>query len=96
MNKAKAVVDVLIDKYVAAFYDYSYDTFTFRTGTESVTNPIRTKLWNPYMIRFLHDKNIITKYEYDIMTEIFVPEYYEGGYERWFKDDVWIALCHLL
>lgn len=26
----------------------------------------------------------------DLMEEIFVPQYVEGGYSIWFKDDVWM------
>lgn len=26
----------------------------------------------------------------DLMEEIFVPQYVEGGYSNWFKDDVWM------
>jgi hypothetical protein len=86
MQKTKAVVDTLIDKYVFSFYDYAYDTFTLRINYFGDTT--NSKLWNPYLIRFLHDKDIITKYDYDLMTEIFIPQYFEGGYGFWFKDDI--------
>lgn len=86
MEEAKHTVDVLIDKYILAFYDYGYDTFTLRIDNPANSN---TKLWNPYVIRFLHDYNIINKYNYDLMTEIYVPQYIEGQYEHWFKDDIW-------
>ena len=88
MSKAKDVVDTLIDKYIFSFYDYAYDTFTLKVNSSIDYN--NTKIWNPYLIRFIHDKDIITKYKYDLMTEIFVPQYFEGGYELWFKDDVWM------
>ena len=88
MQKAKNVVDTLIDKYVFSFYDYSYDTFTLRAKYLGDMN--NSKLWNPYLIRFLHDKDIITKFEYELMTEIYVPEYSEGEYGIWFKDDIWM------
>lgn len=88
MEKAKNVVDKLIDNYTFSFYDYGYDTFTLKATYLGDRN--NTKLWNPYLIRFLHDKEIIHKYNFDMMTEIFVPQYFEGGYEIWFKDDVWM------
>jgi hypothetical protein len=38
MQKAKDVVDTLIDKYVFSFYDYAYDTFTLRTKYSAVVD----------------------------------------------------------
>lgn len=88
MNKAKETVDILIDKYVASFYDYSYDSFLFKEKSDFRHNSV--KYWNPYLIRFLHEYDIVTKYNYDMLTEIFVPEYTEGGYSKWFNDDIWM------
>lgn len=89
MQIAKSTVDTLIDKYTFSFYDYAYDTFTLRANyIGDYTN--NTKIWNPYLIRFLSDKEIIDKYEYNMMTEIYVPQYFEGGYGFWFKDDIWM------
>lgn len=88
MSLCKEVTDTLIDKYTASFYDYAYDSFTVRF--KFLNDTTVTKLWNPYLIRFMHDQDIVTKYEFDMMTEIFVPFYSEGGYEFWFKDDIWM------
>lgn len=88
MEKAKDVVDNLIDKYIFSFYDYAYDSFLLKANY--LDNSTTTKIWNPYLIRFLHEKEVITKYKYDLMSEIFVPEYFEGGYGFWFKDDIWM------
>lgn len=87
MRVAEDTVDTLIDKYVFSFYDYSYDTFTLNIKSSDFN---KAKLWNPYLLRFLHEYNILTKYEMDLMEEIFVPQYNEGGYSNWFKDDVWM------
>lgn len=88
MEMAKEVVDILINKYVHAFYDFAHDTFTLRANW--ILDKDSTKLWNPYLLRFMHDQEILERYEYDIMTEIFIPQYFEGGYWHWFKDDVWM------
>ena len=74
----KALVDNLIEKYETMFYDEDTDSFIY---SDSDIN-----YWSPYLQRFLHDTKALSKYNQELLTEIYIGNINESDYPSVFKE----------
>lgn len=64
-EEAKLYLDSFIDEYIRMFYDDGLDMFVYR-DIEDVIN------WNPVLQNFLNKHKLLTKYNKEILTEIYI------------------------
>lgn len=68
-TKAQNLADALIEKYTTLFYDEENDTFLFRDIYGD-----GTAYWSPYIQHFLHETKALSRYNDEIMTEIYIND----------------------
>jgi len=81
-DKVKLLADSMVDKFLNLFYDEDMDTFTCPVST----NGNLVYYWCPYLHKFIHDTEVLTKYERDFMKEIYVNDIDESTNKDIFSD----------
>lgn len=66
--KSQNLIDGLIDKYKTLFYDEETDTFIFKNISNGFC------YWSPYIQHFLYETKALSKYNEEIMTEIYIND----------------------
>lgn len=74
----KLLVDSLIKEYQTLFYDEDMDTFVYEGES--------AKWWCPYLQKFIHDNNLMVRYKKELMTEIWVDDYFGKGKNITYND----------
>jgi hypothetical protein len=81
-DKVKLLADSMTDRFLNLFYDEDMDTFS----CPAETNGNLVYYWCPYLHKFVHDTQVLTKYERDFMKEIYVNNIDESTNKDIFND----------
>lgn len=74
------LIDSMIDKYESMFYDEDMDMFSYY-------DPQRTKnFWSPYLQHFLHETKCLTRYNKELLTEIYISDINEPEYPKIYNE----------
>lgn len=68
-DKAKVVVDDMIDRFSEDFYDAEMDEFVYREYDDEGN---ASDVWSPYLQHFLHKNKVLTKYSPKVMDDFFI------------------------
>lgn len=76
----KTLIDSMIDKYESMFYDEDMDMFSYY-------DPTRTKnFWSPYLQHFLHETKCLSRYNRELLTEIYISDINEPEYPKIYSE----------
>lgn len=73
-NSAKELTDGLIDKYQTMYYDDDMDSFVYHGHDGGSPSGNEICYWSPYLQHFLHDTKALTKYNDEILTEVYIND----------------------
>jgi hypothetical protein len=68
-DKAKSIVDLMIERFSEDFYDPEIDEFVYRAYEQDGT---ATDIWCPYLQKFLYNNKILSKYSPKVMDDYFI------------------------
>lgn len=82
-DSAKDLVDAMIDKYESMFYDEDSDTFAYLDPAGS------TFYWSPYLQHFMHDTKCMSRYDQEILTEIYISDINEADFPKVYSEKMY-------
>lgn len=86
-ERAKDLVDSLINKFAELFYDEDLDVFALETiNLFPDAENQKLHIWSPYLQKFLHDNKILEKYNREILEEFYIVDINERSNPDFFKD----------
>ena len=77
-DKLKLLVDGMIKKYGKIFYDEDMDSFIFRYWDQDANDYIGA--WSPYLQKFIHDNKVFSKYQKELLEEIYIYDISERDF----------------
>lgn len=83
-ERGKELYDSLTDKYSKMFYDVEMDYFIY--GMQHPKTRKMVNLWNPYVQKFIHNNNLLRKYNDTIMSEFYIQDINSFELEGVFDD----------
>jgi hypothetical protein len=86
-ERAKDLVDSLINKFTELYYDEDLDVFALDTiNLFSDSESEKLHIWSPYLQKFLHDNKVLEKYNREILEEFYIVDINERSNPDFFKD----------
>jgi hypothetical protein len=85
-DRAKVVVDAMIDRYAEDFYDAELDEFDYRKYADDGSE---IDIWSPYLQHFLHSSAALDKYSPKIMDGFYVLDINETENPGIFRDSIY-------
>jgi hypothetical protein len=86
-ERAKDLVDTMIQKYTELFYNEDLDNFIFETANfSSETEGAKLNIWSPYLQKFIHNNKVLQHYNREILQEFYIVDINERSNPDFFKD----------
>lgn len=90
-EKAKDVVDDLIEKFTSLFYNEDLDIFAFEgPNMFNTTDKNQLHIWSPYLQKFLHDNKVLEHFNREILTEFYIIDINQRSNPEFFNDKGYI------
>lgn len=84
-ERAKGLIDGLIDKFTLLFYDEDMDMFVYRTN-HHIKPGEDLGVWSPYLQKFIHNNKLVEKYANEILIEFYTNDMNQSNNPEFFSN----------